>query len=56
MAHQGGKLSDRKDRLEIYNWIDKLEYGLLELPKPDVTIFLHVPFQYAKELKKNRQG
>lgn len=56
MAHQGGKIPNRKDRFEIYNWIDKLEYGLLELPKPDLTIFLHVPFVYAKELKKNRQS
>ena len=40
MAHQG---------------IDKLEYWLLELPKADLTIFLHVPFQYTKELMKTRE-
>ena len=55
-AHQGGKLSDFKDRKAIYEWIDKLEYDLLELPKPDITIFLHVPYVYAKELKKNRKN
>ena len=38
----------------MYQWIDKLEFWLLELPKPDVTIFLHMPYEYAKELKKNR--
>ena len=55
LAHQGGKIFDEKERLETYKWIDELEYGFLGLPKPDETIFLHVPFEYAKELKKNRK-
>ena len=55
-AHQGGKLDNKEDRLYIYKWIDKLEYELLELPKPDITIFLHVPYEFAKELKKNRKN
>ena len=40
----------------MYQWIDKLEYWLLELPKPDVTIFLHVPYDFSKELEKNRES
>ena len=56
LAHQGGKILDRDERFYIYQWIDKLEYWLLELPKPDKTIFLHVPYDFAKELKKNRQS
>lgn len=55
LAHQGGKIFDERKRLETYKWIDELEYGFLGLPKPDETIFLHVPFEYAKELKKNRK-
>ena len=38
----------------MYQWIDKLEYWLLELPKPDMTILLHMPFEYSRELRKNR--
>ena len=56
LAHQGGKILDKDERFYIYQWIDKLEYWLLELPKPDKTIFLHVPYDFAKELKKNRQS
>ena len=56
LAHQGGKIKDAKERREIYSWIDRLEYDLLELPKPDITIFLRVPYEYAKELKKNRKS
>lgn len=54
MAHQSGKIDNKVERLNLIKWIDKLEYELLELPKPDQTIFLHVPYEYAKELKKNR--
>lgn len=54
MAHQGGKLLNKDDRFNIYQWIDKLEYWLLDLPKPDETIFLHMPYEYSKQLKQNR--
>ena len=56
MAHQGSKIHDDTERFNMYQWIDKLEYWLLGLPKPDKTIFLHVPYSYAYELKKNRSS
>ena len=40
----------------MYQWIDKLEYWLLGLPKPDKTIFLHVPLENTLELRKNRKS
>ena len=54
MAHQGSKIKDDEERFHMYEWIDKLEFWLLGLPKPDETIFLHVPYTYASMLKKNR--
>ncbi len=54
MAHQGAKIEDPDERFNLFKWIDKLEYWLLELPKADLTIFLHVPYSITKELQKNR--
>ena len=54
MAHQGGKIADKEERINMYQWIDRLEYWLLGLPKPDITIFLHMPYEQSLELKKNR--
>lgn len=54
MAHQGAKIADSEERFNLFKWIDKLEYWLLELPKADLTIFLHVPYIITKELQKNR--
>ena len=54
LAHQGSKIKDKDDRFNMYQCIDKLEYWLLGLPKPDKTIFLHMPYEYTLELQKNR--
>lgn len=56
MAHQGGKIEDENDRFNMYQWLNNLEYWLLGLPKPDMTIFLYVPYEYSLELKKNRKN
>ena len=55
LAHQGSKLADKNERFNMYQWIDKLEYWLLGLPKPDKTIFLHMPYEYSAKLKLNRE-
>ena len=54
MAHQGGKISDDKKRNEMYDWLEKLEFELLELPHADIKIFLHMPLKFSIELGKNR--
>lgn len=55
MAHQGGKLKTKEERQEMFKWIEQLEYDLLGLPRPDIKIFLHLPYEYSKELHKNRK-
>ena len=55
MAHQGSKIDNIEERKELYNFINELEYKLLKLPKPDITIFLHVPYEYVKKLKESRE-
>ncbi len=55
MAHQGGKLKDPVEREKIYQKLDKLEFEIMELPRPDAVIFLYMPFEYAAILKKNRE-
>lgn len=55
MAYQGCKVLDKDERFNVFQWIDKLEYWLLELPKADLTIFLHVPYEVSKQLMSNRK-
>lgn len=54
MAHRGGMLDTKIERLKMYQIIDKLEYDLLELPRPNQVIFLYMPYEYACKLKEKR--
>ncbi len=55
MGHQAGKIRDKKERYEMFKWLEKLEYDLLELPRPDIKIFLHMPYEYSVRLQSNRE-
>ncbi len=56
MAHQGGKIKDPIERRKLYNKLHSLEYEVFELPRPDLTFFLYMPYQYSCLLKKNRKS
>lgn len=53
-AHQGGKIRDKEKRKSLITAIEKLELGILELPKEDIVIFLDMPWEVGLELLKNR--
>lgn len=54
MAHRGGLLDSKEERLKIYKKIEILEYELMELPRPNQIIFLYMPYDYACILKNRR--
>lgn len=54
MAHQGGKESTSEGREKIFDFYETLEYGLLELPRPDGVIILHMPYEKAIQLRDKR--
>lgn len=55
MAHQGGKIHDINERMNMYAWLDVLEFKLLELPHADIVIFLHMPSENAVVLRQSRK-
>ncbi len=46
--HQGGKISNLKKRKEFLNFLDTMEYSVFKIPKPDLVIYLDVPFEVSK--------
>lgn len=54
MAHRGGMILDNQERLKMYQKIDTLEYEIMELPRPNKTILLYMPYEYACILKRRR--
>lgn len=55
MAHQGCKIIDEEKRKEFINKMEVLEFDLLELPTPDLTVLLYMPIKQSNELKQKRQ-
>lgn len=55
MAHQGGKIKDNSERFAMYDWLDKLEFELLNLPAADIKVFLHLPVEQATKLRMGRE-
>lgn len=55
MGHQVGKLQSKEERLAMFKWLEQLEYDLVGLPRPDIGIFLHMPYEFSEKLKQNRE-
>lgn len=53
MAHQGARLPEEK-RKEFIKWIDELEYRQHKMPRPNLVIYLYVPWRIGWELTKKK--
>ncbi len=56
MIHQASKIIDKKEKEEYMKWLVDLEFNKMEIPKPDMVIFINMPFEFAQELMKNREN
>lgn len=54
MAHQAAKFTNEKDQKEFLKWIYELEYKIHRIPKENMVIYLHVPYQSAQGLLEKR--
>ncbi len=50
MAHQGGKIENKAERLGFFTWLDNLEFETLNIPRPDFSIVLNMPAEMAQKL------
>ena len=37
--HQGGKIRNMRKRVAFLSWLEKVEYGIFRLPKPNITFY-----------------
>ena len=54
-GHQGGKIKDPKEREKFIEWLYDTEYRIFGVPKPDLTVILHVPAQIGQKLVLQKQ-
>lgn len=57
IAYQCAKMTGEYEQEKLMNWILSLEFKHFEIPKPDLNIFLDVPFSFTeKKLSVSRSG
>lgn len=57
IAYQCAKLKDAEEQEKLMKWILSLEFAHFCIPKPDLNIFLDVPFSFTeKKLSSVRSG
>lgn len=52
--HQGGKIEDQKERKVFLDWLDTMEHKVFGIPRPDLVIYLDVPFEVSKDWLKQK--
>lgn len=53
--HQGGKIFDPRKRKDFLTWLDKMEFEIFGLPRPDIVIYLDVPITTSIGLLRQSQ-
>lgn len=53
-VHQASKVQG-EEQAEYLKWLYEFEYDRLELPRPDLTIYLDVPTEYTEKLLRSRE-
>lgn len=48
--HQGGKIVNAKKRKVFLEWLERMEFGVFGLPRPDVILYLDVPLEISQKL------
>lgn len=52
--HQGAKIDSPAGRKEFLHWLDKMEYGVFKIPKPDLILYLDLPIRLSQKLLRTK--
>ncbi len=56
MIHQASKIEALEEKDRFLNWLDDFEFGILSLPRPDITVFLDMPPEMGRRLMESRKN
>ena len=57
IGYQCAKIEDETERAKLRQWIFDLEYDYNKIPRPDLSLFLDVPFTFTeRKLTEQREG
>jgi len=56
IAFQGAKIADPTEKKQLAEWILHTEFDVFNLPVPDKTIFVHMPFSFCQQNVQNQRS
>ncbi len=56
LIYQSAVIEDKEERWKFIEFVNDYEYNKIGIAKPDMVIFLHVPFDVAAELRSKRKN
>lgn len=56
MVHQASKIEDEEKKNQYLDWLEELEYKKMNIPEPDMVIFLNMPVETAVKLMAERKN
>ena len=54
-VHQGSKMPPQ-EREALFHWLYDLEFGKMQLPKPDAVILMDMPIELTRQLMRRRES
>lgn len=56
--HQTAKIKGGKEKEKFLKWLDEMEFKVLGIPRPNLILYLNIPFQIGQRLviKKGTRG
>lgn len=52
--HQGSKIENDAERENFLKWLEKIEHGIFELPRPDIILYLDVSPETSRRIMLER--
>lgn len=56
MAHQGTKFDSDEERNGYFMWLEAIEFKMLGIPRPDISLVLRVPADIAQKLVDKKEA
>ncbi len=52
--HQGSKIQNTRKRKQFLAWLEQMDFEIFKLPRPDLTLYLNVPYSVSRGLLKQK--
>lgn len=56
IAFQGAKLKSISEKEDLAKWVIHTEFDVFRLPRPDLTLFIHMPFSFCQNNVLNQRN